>query len=1223
MADDIVPLGFDVDTSGLAKAKGDAASAGTEISKLGDLIDKLTQVINTQNAQLKQNAQALASVSSATKSAGDSTKAAATDVTGLANALKAVDDTTKKTATDVGALANALKPLDDNAKKAAADMSELLNVQKQAITVSQQHMQQTTGLSAKFDGLAKQLLDLASAHNSAAGATRSVGRAAEEAGGRIGAVQGMIGKFSGVIREMAGVMGLEGGGHGGGGGSLTGALGLAGEGFESLGAVGGASIGVLSGVAVAATAAGAAFLGMQAALAHYQDEMQLMNARLKISTGSQEVADKMFGQIVQSADKAGISIEAFGDQFNRFERIREEMGATTDEVLRFSNTLVELGKISGATPFQIERGVMDLSMGLASGQMDGRVVRQMAHEMPSIGQAIERGNGWNPGSLQAHERNGDITSEAVFQGILKGSDDADAKFKELPTTVDMAFTRLKNDASVAAAELGKITGATTMIQAGINDMDAGMQRFTQSLKSDNSIDALTRQIAALKAAQKADPGSGAVTVERMAQIKQLTAELEKAQKAQSALDSANTKESITARGDAKLNSALNILGETDKYAKQTGELKKQLDAATGALDAMNKGMTSFNGEERWTQNVDKLTSSIARIKLEMEDAAPAAQKMQKAIDDALADRGTYGVGDSKIGASTRKLNDDQTLKGLPPLPPGMADNLFTEQQVSDTLDKKAKATLQAQLELSKMGGIGASGATKAKLDSNADAEQYRFDTFGSGAAAHTKEADEAVKNYRDSLEQVKLAQNSVNDATARFNAQNAYKTAAAGLSVADQGSYAVSLAQQRVRQRTRNAENPGVGDLEMSTWQAQEQTKVREQLADAQRTAQELRDEIANAGSPNSLTAVKSQFAADKIRRSTAPGAAQDALVDDTMNAPQLQQDAKLAEQTAQMERQLVLEQQKAAIYAKGGQDMDEQLAIAQKRYELEQQGITPSNQYYQIQVALAAELAKQTKELEQQKTLAMSFQKVFGDVTKTIGTDLMKTFDTLFTTTGSKTKALMQGIANMAKDVSNTIIEDLIIKPFEQLASQYGSKLLQSFLDSFGSASGSSLMGVNGTSVSSAVSDSTSSIYTPSVSTYSFTANAKGGAYDSPSLSSYSGQVLNKPTFFAFASGAGVAGEAGPEGILPLARGADGSLGVRQYGSGSSSSDSAPSITIVDQRTASGSQPVSTSSGTDSQGQQFIRVLIRDTVKGGMASGDYDTSMKNNFQATRPLTKR
>ncbi|WP_436900931.1 phage tail tape measure protein [Escherichia coli] len=56
---------------------------------------------------------------------------------------------------------------------------------------------------------------------------------------------------------------------------------------------------------------------------------------------------------------------------------------------------------------------------------------------------------------------------------------------------------------------------------------------------------------------------------------------------------------------------------------------------------------------------------------------------------------------------------------------------------------------------------------------------------------------------------------------------------------------------------------------------------------------------------------------------------------------------------------------------------------------------------------------------------------------------------------------------------------------------------------------------------------------------------NAEGGVYQSADLSRYSGMVVNRPTFFAFAKGAGVMGEAGPEAILPLRRGADGKLGV------------------------------------------------------------------------------
>ena len=78
-------------------------------------------------------------------------------------------------------------------------------------------------------------------------------------------------------------------------------------------------------------------------------------------------------------------------------------------------------------------------------------------------------------------------------------------------------------------------------------------------------------------------------------------------------------------------------------------------------------------------------------------------------------------------------------------------------------------------------------------------------------------------------------------------------------------------------------------------------------------------------------------------------------------------------------------------------------------------------------------------------------------------------------------------------------------------------------------------------------------------------TFNAKGGVYASPDLSQYSNSIVSSPTLFAFAKGAGLMGEAGPEAIMPLTRAADGSLGVRALGNGgmAPSGSSAPQVYI------------------------------------------------------------
>ena len=61
-----------------------------------------------------------------------------------------------------------------------------------------------------------------------------------------------------------------------------------------------------------------------------------------------------------------------------------------------------------------------------------------------------------------------------------------------------------------------------------------------------------------------------------------------------------------------------------------------------------------------------------------------------------------------------------------------------------------------------------------------------------------------------------------------------------------------------------------------------------------------------------------------------------------------------------------------------------------------------------------------------------------------------------------------------------------------------------------------------------------------------------KGGSFSQGRVMPFAkGGVVSAPTSFAMRGGMGLMGEAGPEAIMPLARGPDGSLGVRAGGGG------------------------------------------------------------------------
>ena len=66
------------------------------------------------------------------------------------------------------------------------------------------------------------------------------------------------------------------------------------------------------------------------------------------------------------------------------------------------------------------------------------------------------------------------------------------------------------------------------------------------------------------------------------------------------------------------------------------------------------------------------------------------------------------------------------------------------------------------------------------------------------------------------------------------------------------------------------------------------------------------------------------------------------------------------------------------------------------------------------------------------------------------------------------------------------------------------------------------------------------------------FAPNANGNAFGANGIIPFAkGGIVDSPTLFPFAKGIGLMGEAGPEAILPLRRGADGKLGVMAAGGG------------------------------------------------------------------------
>ncbi|HHA1237785.1 TPA: phage tail tape measure protein [Enterobacter hormaechei subsp. xiangfangensis] len=269
----------------------------------------------------------------------------------------------------------------------------------------------------------------------------------------------------------------------------------------------------------------------------------------------------------------------------------------------------------------------------------------------------------------------------------------------------------------------------------------------------------------------------------------------------------------------------------------------------------------------------------------------------------------------------------------------------------------------------------------------------------------------------------------------------------------------------------------------------------------------------------------------------------------------------------AQQRNQLAQQQSLVETYYRNG-------ALSKQQYEMLMQKSSKDSADAQYQTAL--ELYRSQSEFN---NLAIGLVEAARERTTNVLTGLL-----------TKTQTFKEGVINLFSTLTQSIIQNLVDMAAQALVT---NTIL------------SSIMGV-GSSVLGGVGGSTAGSSGTAIADYgsNFQFNAKGGVYSSSDLSAYSGQVVDNPTFFAFAKGAGVMGEAGPEAIMPLTRAADGSLGVRAV-SGGASEGAAPQVFIT--INGDGSTASQSSGGLEKFGKSvgnFVRDEYRKLIQADLRPG-------------------
>ncbi|EDW1421578.1 phage tail tape measure protein, partial [Salmonella enterica subsp. enterica serovar Mbandaka] len=942
------------------------------------------------------------------------------------------------------------------------------------------------------------------------------------------------------------------------------------------------------------------------------DEWSSVNARLKQASQSSDDFTESQRALMDISQRTGTAFSDNASLFARSAASMREYGYSSQQVLDVTEAISTGLKLSGASTAEASSVITQFSQALAQGVLRGEEFNSVNENGDRVIRALAAGMGVARKDMKAMADQGLLTADKVVPALISQLGTMRGEFEAMPQTVSAATTEIENAFMAWVGGANEATGATATLVSVMNGVadnidtvaaaagvlaSIGGARYLGGKLSDlgsetaNLIDARKNEIALAAARAESATQSqrkaaaDALAAERAYQLAQSELALAKNTNAE-ALATQNAiakRQAMIAANAALVQSNRAVATSQEALNKMTSAMNLVKAGASGLLSLVGgiPGILML-GAGAWYamyQKQEQARESAIQYASTLDEVVEKSKQMSPAqINGAIAD-----AGDS-IDALKRKLND------------------LRDQQDS------ASASIKQYTDLAKQFGV--ENDTNNGYVINAIKYQREYDKISRDIAETTSRLNQTISNQNKlqgeainkTVEMVGAVgsltemYDRLNKVTKQFTPVSPPKYAGPVLPALD------SKQQQAIEKAQRQLELSGLQGFDKARKQAEfdasdlnlpagwrekyvsmevESARQLQAIRDSSRNKggkseaektvdtydkliKQQKEQIALAGQNTELAKLKYQVSQGELATLTESQKQtllqNAALIDQQKIREQLRNyEANLADSNASSraanEAQLI-------GYGQGSrfrERLQEQFNI-RKEFEEKNTDLLRQRQTGEIDEAFYQEaLALNKRYLDERLRDQQGFYAA-SDAQRSDWADGMREGFANWADTASD-------YASQSADLVNNAMTGLVGNISDALAGNkvdwedWASSVLQSMqkiilnamlVDSLRSTSNSgffsSIGGMFGAGAGAVSGSTPSGAYNSAASGLQL--NAKGGAYASASLSVYSNSIVSSPTYFAFAKGAGLMGEAGPEAIMPLTRSADGSLGVRVVGS-------------------------------------------------------------------------
>lgn len=223
-------------------------------------------------------------------------------------------------------------------------------------------------------------------------------------------------------------------------------------------------------------------------LIEYMDTWSNLEGRLKLVTKTTEELISVQNKLFNTANATRSSFEGTIDLYSKLARAQKELGITSDQMVKITETVGKSLIISGAGAAQASAAILQLGQAFASGILAGDEYRSVAENSPRLIRAIAEGwenangtIGVSIGKLRQLSRDQQLDIERVTAAIARSTENIDKEFSKMPVTIGQAFQVVHNELLKFIGIGGQTTGVASALADAVLVLAHNIGTITASL----------------------------------------------------------------------------------------------------------------------------------------------------------------------------------------------------------------------------------------------------------------------------------------------------------------------------------------------------------------------------------------------------------------------------------------------------------------------------------------------------------------------------------------------------------------------------------------------------------------------------------------------------------------------------------------------------------------------------------------------------------------------